>query len=51
MNLGYKDTFRELHPGVRLYSWFNNKRPLARSENKGWRIDYIMVSDNLMSRV
>ena len=47
---GFKDTFRELHPDTVKYSWWSY-RFNARANNAGWRIDYFLVSDPLMSRV
>lgn len=40
------DTFRDLHPTVRKYSWFSNFGK-ARQNNKGWRIDMFLVSKTL----
>lgn len=50
LNDGYKDTFRELNPDVQKYSWWSY-RFKARERNKGWRIDYNMVTENLMAHV
>lgn len=47
---GFKDTFRELHPDEVKYSWWSY-RMAARERNVGWRIDYFLVSGELMSRV
>jgi exodeoxyribonuclease III len=43
---GLKDTFRALNPNPHHYSWWTY-RAGARENNKGWRIDYIAVSDGL----
>ncbi len=44
---GYVDSFRTLHPGVaHQYTWWSF-RANARNNNKGWRIDYIMVDERL----
>lgn len=43
---GFVDTFRSLHPDKVAYSWWS-MRANARQNNKGWRIDYQSVSDNL----
>jgi exodeoxyribonuclease-3 len=48
---GLVDVFRELHPKQEgSYTWWSN-RGGKRSENRGWRIDYFLVSDVLMPRV
>jgi exodeoxyribonuclease-3 len=47
---GFKDTFRTLYPDRVEYSWWSY-RFHAREKNVGWRIDYFVVSDRLMSRV
>jgi exodeoxyribonuclease-3 len=48
---GYRDVFRERHPGVSgLYTWWSN-RPGVRERNVGWRIDYVLVSRELADRV
>ena len=47
---GFVDTFRTLHPDDPTYSWWSY-RFKAREKNAGWRIDYFIVSERLMSRV
>lgn len=47
---GFCDTFRTLHPDTIKYSWWSY-RFKAREKNAGWRIDYFLVSERLMSRV
>jgi exodeoxyribonuclease III len=48
---GFIDTFREKHPTLKdKYSWWSY-RELARPANRGWRIDYICVSENLKSSI
>lgn len=44
------DTFREKHPKLVEFSWFN---PISRSreKGKGWRIDYILVSSFLKFQI
>lgn len=44
------DTFRFLYPNVEKYSWWSY-RFNARKNNAGWRIDYFLVSNNLMEKV
>jgi len=49
---GYVDTFRFLHPTTALkYSWWSQRFPSVRLQNKGWRIDYICVSENLKDKI
>ncbi|GAB4409075.1 MAG: exodeoxyribonuclease III [Bacteroidia bacterium] len=44
---GFIDSFRLLHPDVRhAYSWWSY-RSRARENNKGWRIDYQMLTEDL----
>lgn len=50
LNDGYTDSFRFLHPDNQEYSWWSY-RFNARENNKGWRIDYHMVTDNLQGRI
>lgn len=47
LKLGFIDTFRKIHgPQKDRYSWWSY-RELARISNRGWRIDYISISQNL----
>lgn len=43
LNSGFIDTFRNLYPELRKYSWWSY-RGHARKTNAGWRIDYFLVS-------
>jgi exodeoxyribonuclease-3 len=46
------DTFRFKHPDeAHRYSWWSQRFPSVRLNNKGWRIDYICVSANLENAV
>lgn len=47
---GFADTFRTLHPEDVVYSWWSY-RFKAREKNAGWRIDYFVTSERLMSKV
>ncbi len=44
---GWVDAFREFHPEPHLYSWWSQRFPSVRVQNKGWRIDYITVTQQL----
>ena len=47
---GFVDPFRHLYPEKEQYSWWSY-RAAARSRNVGWRIDYFLISENLLPRV
>ncbi len=50
-NSGFTDAFRYKHPdALHQYSWWSY-RANARNNNKGWRIDYITVTNNLQSNI
>jgi exodeoxyribonuclease-3 len=48
---GWIDTFREFHPEPHRYSWWSQRFPSVRLNNKGWRIDYITVTEPLRSQL
>jgi len=50
MNLGFVDSFRHLNSEPHFYSWWSY-RANSRANNKGWRIDYNMVSETLKSKI
>ena len=51
INSGFTDSFRYIHPDVKdAYSWWSY-RANARMKNKGWRIDYCMVSNLIKDRI
>lgn len=48
---GYTDSFRYLYPETKdKYSWWSYRHN-SRAKNKGWRIDYCMVSDSIKDRI
>ncbi len=47
---GFIDTFRHFHPEPHRYSWWS-LRFGARKNNKGWRIDYCMATQNLLDKL
>lgn len=50
INSGFVDSFRHLNPEPQKYSWWSY-RANARNNNKGWRIDYNIVSENLKNNI
>lgn len=51
LNNGFTDGFRHLNKESHNYSWWSVIRPTTRLENKGWRIDYINVTENLKDHI
>lgn len=45
------DTYRQLHPNKQEFSYFFQNRPEYILENKGFRIDYMLVDEELMPYV
>lgn len=51
LQAGFIDTFRHVHPDAKdAYSWWSF-RQASRARNKGWRIDYICVSQSLEKKI
>ena len=50
LDSGFVDTFRHLNPEKIEYSWWSY-RFQARIKNIGWRLDYFIVSKNLIDKV
>jgi len=46
----YVDSYRHFYPDRRQYSWWSNIGK-ARDFNKGWRLDYFMVSGEFMDKI
>jgi exodeoxyribonuclease-3 len=48
---GYVDSFRALHPAAtEAYSWWTYRHD-ARARNIGWRLDYVVLSQELRPRL
>ena len=47
---GFIDSFRHLNSESNQYSWWSY-RANSRNNNKGWRIDYALVSDSLKENI
>jgi len=47
---GFIDSYRYLHPEKQEFSWWSY-RANARANNKGWRLDYAMVSEPLQEKI
>ncbi len=47
---GFVDSFRYLNKDPHHYTWWSFWRD-ARSKNKGWRIDYISITENIISNL
>ncbi|MGL1884876.1 MAG: exodeoxyribonuclease III [Reichenbachiella sp.] len=51
VNAGLIDSFRHLHPDkTETYSWWSY-RAGARERNVGWRIDYFLLSESILSNL
>ena len=48
---GFIDSFRFLNKEPGNYSWWTVRVKTARTDNKGWRIDYCLVSEPLRGRI
>jgi exodeoxyribonuclease-3 len=47
---GFVDSFRYLHPDTVKYSWWSY-RAGAREKNIGWRLDYLLLSPELLPQL
>jgi len=50
INSGFIDSFRFLNQEKQEYSWWSY-RANSRANNKGWRLDYAMVSKSLKDKI
>ncbi|CAI9099776.1 OLC1v1036643C4 [Oldenlandia corymbosa var. corymbosa] len=50
LNRGFVDTFRRQHPGVVGYTYWGYRHG-GRKTNKGWRLDYFLVSECIADKI
>ncbi|CAA6654012.1 unnamed protein product [Spirodela intermedia] len=50
LSRGFVDTFRSQHPGVVGYTYWGYRHG-GRKTNKGWRLDYFLVSESIAGKV
>nr|ACB29409.1 apurinic endonuclease-redox protein [Arabidopsis thaliana] len=50
LDKGFVDTFRKQHPGVVGYTYWGYRHG-GRKTNKGWRLDYFLVSQSIAANV
>ena len=49
---GWTDSFRFKNPqSTGAYSWWSQRFPSVRSQNKGWRIDYLCTTQIMEKRI
>ncbi len=51
LDSGWVDSFRYKHKEPQRYSWWSQRFPSVRLNNKGWRIDYISVTEPLRDKI
>ncbi|XP_018817217.2 DNA-(apurinic or apyrimidinic site) endonuclease, chloroplastic isoform X1 [Juglans regia] len=50
LSRGFVDTFRRQHPGVVGYTYWGYRHG-GRKTNRGWRLDYFLVSESIADKV
>ena len=49
---GWIDSYRHMNPTTEgAYSWWSQRFPSVRLNNKGWRIDYLCTTSDLKNRI
>lgn len=48
---GFLDTYRYMHPQTRKYTFWTNDATSRTDYKVGWRLDYILVSENLRKNI
>ena len=52
LSTGYRDAFRHCFPDRKdAYTFWDQKIPVLKQKNKGWRIDYFFVPDRWRKRI
>ena len=52
MAAGWIDSYRHINPTTTgAYSWWSQRFPSVRLNNKGWRIDYLCTTSELKNRI
>ncbi len=52
LSSGWIDSYRTLNPEtIGGYSWWSQRFPTVRLQNKGWRIDYICITESLKKQL
>ena len=51
LDSGIIDTFRHFNKEPHHYSWWSMRNSNVRKENKGWRLDYHMVTQSLETKL
>ncbi len=52
MAAGWVDSFRHINPNTTgAYSWWSQRFPSVRLNNKGWRIDYLCTTNELKNKI
>ncbi|XP_043723432.1 DNA-(apurinic or apyrimidinic site) endonuclease, chloroplastic isoform X2 [Telopea speciosissima] len=50
LSKGFVDTFRRQHPGIVGYTYWGYRHG-GRANNRGWRLDYFLVSESMADKV
>lgn len=50
MQTDFTDLHRALHPEEYGYTFWSDHNPNARSENIGWKLDYVMIDNRLVQK-
>lgn len=50
-NYDLVDTFREIYPKKKLFTFWHGMQQKSRTDNKGWRLDYFLIRKKWMKNV